>query len=71
MAAIAEALFMLLDHSDEKLRKSPLSTDKYYKSLCSYSRKQLGKEINTRALVVTITEARREEILNTNHSLVR
>lgn len=54
---------MLLDHLNEQLRKSPLSMDKYYESLCSYERKQLGKQINTRKLIVTITEARREEIL--------
>ena len=64
LAASAEALFMLLDYPNEKLRKSPLSMDKYYESLCSYTRKQLGKEINTRKLIVTITEARRLEILN-------
>lgn len=44
LAASTEALFMLLDYQDEKLRKSPLSMDKYYESRCSYSRKKLGSE---------------------------
>ena len=39
LATSAEALFMLLDYPNEKLRKIPLSMDKYYKSPCSFSRK--------------------------------
>lgn len=39
LAASAEALFILLAFPEEILRKSPLSMDKHYESLCSYSRK--------------------------------
>ena len=39
LAASVEALFILLEFPEETLRKSPLSMDKYYESLCSYSRK--------------------------------
>ena len=63
LAASAEALFILLGFPEEEIRKSPLSMDKYYESLCSYSRKQLGYLINTRELTVAITEEKRQEIL--------
>lgn len=39
LAASIEVLFILLGYSEEYLRKSTLSIDKYYESLCSYSRK--------------------------------
>ena len=48
LAASIEALFILLNFPEEPLKKSPLSIDKYYESLCSYSRKQLEYIINTR-----------------------
>ena len=63
LAASVEALFILLGFPEEELRKSPLSMDKCYESLCSYSRKQLRYLINTRELTVAITEEKREEIL--------
>ena len=34
-----EVLFILLGFPEESLRKSPSSINKYYESLCSYSRK--------------------------------
>lgn len=39
LATSVEVLFILLGYSEEYLRKSTLSIDKYYESLCSYSRK--------------------------------
>ena len=63
LVASTEALFILLDYSNEILRKSYLLMDKYYESLCSYLRKQLGKQIDTRRLLVTITKEKRAEIL--------
>ena len=63
LATSAEALFILLGSPEETLRKSPLSMDKYYESLCSYARKQLGYLINTRKLTVAITEEKRKEII--------
>ena len=63
LAASTEALFILLSFPEETLRKSPLSIYKYYESLCSYSRKQLGYLINTRQLTVEITEEKRKEII--------
>ena len=63
LAASVEALFILLGFPKEHLRKSDLSIGKFYESLCSYSRKQLGYLINTRKLTVAITEEKRKEIL--------
>ena len=54
IAASAKALFILLDYSNKKFWKSPLSIDKYYKSFYSYSRKQLDKNINTLMISITI-----------------
>jgi len=43
-----EALFDILGYLEEGLRKSLLSMDKYFESLCSYKRKQLGRLVNMR-----------------------
>ena len=64
LAASVEALFILLGYPEEELRKRHLSMDKYYKSLCSYYRKELGYLIDTRKLAVSITEEKRKEILD-------
>ena len=39
LACSIEALFNILGYLDETIRKSPLSIDKYFDSMCSYSRK--------------------------------
>ena len=59
-----EALFILLYYSSKKLKRSPLSIDKYYKSLSSYSNKQLSYFINIRSLIVSATKKRIIKILN-------
>ena len=63
LTASVEDLFILLGFPEERLRKNPLSLDKFYESLYSYSRKQLGCLINMRKLTVMITEEKRKEIL--------
>ena len=63
LAASVEDLFILLGFPEEELRKSPLLMDKYFESLCSCIRKQLGYLINTRELTVAIAEEKRQEIL--------
>ena len=39
LSASTESVFNILRHPKKYLRKSPLSMDKYYKSLCSYELK--------------------------------
>ena len=63
LAASVEALFTLLGFPEDHIMKSPLSINKYYEILWSYSRKQLGYLINSRKLTVAITEEKREDIL--------
>jgi len=55
-AASAESLFRIAGFPDESIRRSPLSMDKYYAAICSYSKKQLGYLINTRTMYVTFPE---------------
>ena len=63
LAASIEALFVLLGFPDEAVRKSPLTMDKYYESLCSYMRAQLARLVNTRHLNVSIPDEKRNETL--------
>ena len=56
LAASIEALYIIFGSPDEYLRQNPLSLDKYYQSICSYQRIQLGKQINTRTMMVSITK---------------
>ena len=62
IAASIEALFLLLGFPQDHLRQNSLSLDKFYESTCSYKRVQLGKEINTRTMMVTISADRRLKI---------
>ena len=64
LAASVEALFILLGFPEETMKKSSLSMDKYYESLCSYSRKQIGYLMNTRQLTISITKDKRKEIID-------
>ena len=68
LACSIESLYDILGYPDETLRKSPLSLDKYIESLCSYNRKQLGCQVNTRKLIVSIPEEKRKAVLTTLES---
>ena len=59
MAASIEALYIVLGYPNVEIRQSPLSLDKYHKSICGYNRQQLGRVLNTRSLGVGITEEKR------------
>ena len=59
MAASIEALFIVLGYPDLKKRQSPLSLDKYFESICSYMRIQLGIQINTRLMSIALTDDKR------------
>jgi len=53
MVASAEALFLLLGQPDPTKHRSPLSMEKYYQAKCSFSKKQLSSQSNTRRMEVT------------------
>ena len=63
MAASIEALYLVLGFPDELVRQNPLSLDKYFQSIASYERVQLGKLVNTRTMSVGITDARRQAMV--------
>ena len=56
MAASIEALFRLLGRPAPQFRKAALCLEKFIKAMCSYTKTQLGKVINTRTMSVSITD---------------
>ena len=56
LVASIEALYIIFGSPEENFRQNPLSLDKYYQSICSYQRIQLGKKINTRTMMIVITK---------------
>ena len=63
MAASIEALYIILGFPDVERRQDPLSLDKYFESVCSYKRTQLGIDINTRKMCVSLTDKKRTSML--------
>ena len=59
MAASIEALYIILGYPEIDKRQNPLSLDKYFESICSYNRTQLGININTRTMTISLTEKKR------------
>ena len=59
MAASIEALYVILGFPNIEVRQNALSLDKYFDSVCSHERIQLGILINTRSLNVSLVEKRR------------
>ena len=56
MAASIEALYIILGFPDVQIRQDPLSLDKYFESICSFQRIQLGISLNTRTMSLRLTE---------------
>ena len=55
-AANIEVLYIVIGFPEIEKRQNPLSLDKYFESLCSYERIQLGIDIKTREMSVGLTE---------------
>jgi hypothetical protein len=53
MAASIEALYIILGFPELEKRQNPLRLDKYFESLCSCERVQLGITINTRTMTLS------------------
>ena len=64
MAASIEALYTVLGYPETEKRQSPLSLDKYFDSVCSYERIQLGFQVNTRTMSIALTEKKRLSMLD-------
>ena len=56
MAISIETLYIILWFPDETIHQNPPSLDKYFQSIYSYERVQLGKRVNPRKMSVGITE---------------
>ena len=59
MAASIEALYIVLGYPDLEKRQSPLSLEKYFESICSYMRIQLGIQLNTKLMSIALTDDKR------------
>ena len=64
MAASIEALYIILGYPEEEKRQNALSLDKYYDSVCSHERVQLGIRVNSRTMTIGLAETRRVTMLN-------
>jgi len=64
MAASIEALYIILGFSEVDKRQDALSLDKYFESVCSYERIQLGVNINTRTMSIGLTDKKRFAMLD-------
>ena len=56
MAASIESLRIILGYSDTEVRPNTLCLDKYYELFCSIERVQLSISINTRKMILALTE---------------
>ena len=63
MAASIEALYIVLGYPETEKRQSPLSLDKYFHSICSFQRIQLGKTVNSRTMTVGISKDKKIAII--------
>ena len=63
MAASIEALYIILGFPDIEIRQDPLSLDKYFESICSFQRIQLGINVNTRRMSLSLTDTKRVSML--------
>ena len=64
MAASIEALYIILGFPNTTVRQDALSLDKYFESVCSYERIQLGIKVNTGTMSKGLTENKRLSILD-------
>ena len=64
MAASIEALYIILGFPEIEKRQNALSLDKFFESICSYERIQLGININTRKMSIGLTEKKRLAMLD-------
>ena len=63
MTTSIAALYLVLGFPDKLVRQNPFSLDKYFQSIASYQRVQLGKLVNTRTMFVGITDVRRQPMV--------
>ena len=62
MATSIEALFLVLGPDMPTIRRSNLSMETFYQSVCSYEISQLGLSINTRTMIVSLPTEKINEL---------
>ena len=62
IVASVEVLFLILGFPEDHKRINNISLDKFYEFVCSYNRVQLGKRLNTRTMLVSLSSERRHKI---------
>ena len=63
MAASIESLLIILGFSETDKRRFALSLDKYFKTMCSWEREQLGLLVNTREMIVSLPPAKIKKLI--------
>jgi hypothetical protein len=63
MAASIESLLIILGFKEIDKRRFALSLDKYFKTMCSYKREQLGLLVNTRAMIVSLPPSKIDKLI--------
>ena len=64
MAASIEALYIVLGYPNDNIRIDALSLDKFFQSICSYERIQLGVSINTRTMTIGLSNLKRLSMID-------
>ena len=64
MAASMEALFRTISHDKPELRRSNISIEKYFSLTVSHIRIQLGLEIDTRTMRVSLPISKQHDLVN-------
>ena len=64
MAASLEALFRTMGHDKLEIRHSNVSVDKYFSLAVSHFQTQLGLEVNTRDMTVSLPPPTKQDLTN-------
>ena len=63
IVASVEALYRIFGQPQPEYRKSPLSMEKFMRAKCSYKKVQLGKCINTRTMMVCMSDDMKQKLM--------
>ena len=61
MATSIEALYIILGLLDTERRQDPLSFNRYFESVCLYKGTQLGIDINTGKMIVSLSDKKEDQ----------
>ena len=64
MAASLETLFRVMDFDCPSLRRSNISMDKYFQLTVSHYQTQLGLDVDTRKMIVSLLDSKKTPLIN-------